>query len=127
MTVRSWNAPSGSGRRALVTGGAGLIGSHIVDLLLREGWSVRILDNLEPQTHGGGAPAWLADGAELCVGDIRDRAAVLAALDGIDVVFHQAAYGGYMPEMAKYVHVNSFGTAQLLETHPRRATCRSAR
>ncbi len=37
------------------------------------------------------------------------------ALDDIDVVFHQAAYGGYMPEMAKYVHVNSFGTAQLLE------------
>jgi dTDP-L-rhamnose 4-epimerase len=115
MTVRSWNVPSGGGRRALVTGGAGLIGSHIVDLLLREGWTVRILDNLEPQTHGGGAPTWLAHGAELCVGDIRDRAAVLAALDGIDVVFHQAAYGGYMPEMAKYVHVNSLGTAQLLE------------
>ena len=114
--VRSRNAPSGSGRRALVTGGAGLIGSHLVDLLLREGWSVRILDNLEPQTHGGGAPSWIADAAELCVGDIRDRATVHAALEGIDVVFHQAAYGGYMPEMAKYVHVNSFGTAQLLET-----------
>jgi dTDP-L-rhamnose 4-epimerase len=107
--------PSGGGHRALVTGGAGLIGSHIVDLLLREGWSVRILDNLEPRTHAAGAPAWIADGADLCVGDIRDRAAVRAALDGIDVVFHQAAYGGYMPEMAKYVHVNSFGTAQLLE------------
>jgi nucleoside-diphosphate-sugar epimerase len=47
-------------KRALVTGGAGLIGSHIVDLLLREGWSVRILDNLEPQTHGNGKPLWLA-------------------------------------------------------------------
>jgi dTDP-L-rhamnose 4-epimerase len=115
MSVRSWSTPSNSGRRALVTGGAGLIGSHIVDLLLREGWSVRILDNLEPRTHGGGAPAWIADGAELCVGDIRDRAAVRAALDGIDVVFHQAAYGGYMPDMARYVHINSFGTAQLLE------------
>lgn len=103
------------GRRALVTGGAGLIGSHIVDLLLREGWSVRILDNLEPQTHGGGRPAWLAADAELQVGDIRDGGAVRDALEGVDVVFHQAAYGGYMPEMAKYVHVNSFGTAQLLE------------
>jgi dTDP-L-rhamnose 4-epimerase len=115
MTVGNWNMPRGNGHRALVTGGAGLIGSHIVDLLLREGWSVRILDNLEPQTHGRGRPAWLADGAELCVGDIRDGTAVRAALDGADVVFHQAAYGGYMPEMAKYVHVNSFGTAQLLE------------
>jgi dTDP-L-rhamnose 4-epimerase len=104
------------GRRALVTGGAGLIGSHIVDLLLREGWRVRILDNLEPQTHGAGRPTWLADGAHLCVGDIRNRSVVRDALEGVDVVFHQAAYGGYMPEMAKYVHVNSFGTAQLLET-----------
>jgi dTDP-L-rhamnose 4-epimerase len=48
-------------------------------------------------------------------GDVRDRETITAALDGIDVVFHQAAYGGYMPEIAKYVHVNSFGTALLLE------------
>jgi dTDP-L-rhamnose 4-epimerase len=115
MSVPGVNASSRNGRRALVTGGAGLIGSHIVDLLLREGWSVRILDNLEPQTHGGGRPAWVADGAEMGVGDIRDRSAVRDALEDVDVVFHQAAYGGYMPEVAKYVHVNSFGTAQLLE------------
>ena len=101
--------------RALVTGGAGLIGSHLVDLLLQEGWSVRILDNLEPQTHRLGRPAWVAEGAEFRVADIRDRPAVRAALEDIDIVFHQAAYGGYMPEMAKYVDVNSLGTAQLLE------------
>jgi dTDP-L-rhamnose 4-epimerase len=104
-----------SGQRALVTGGAGLIGSHIVDLLLREGWTVRILDNLEPQSHRLGAPAWLARDAEFRQADVRDAAAVRDALAGIDVVFHEAAYGGYMPEIAKYVHVNSFGTAQLLE------------
>jgi len=46
-------------KRALVTGGAGLIGSHIVDLPVREGWRVRILDNLEPQTHKNGKPAWI--------------------------------------------------------------------
>ena len=103
------------GRRALVTGGAGLIGSHIADALLREGWSVRILDNLEPQTHRHGKPTWVPPAAEFIEGDIRDRATVLAALQDIDVVFHQAAYGGYMPEMGKYVAVNSFGTAQLLE------------
>ena len=46
-------------RRALVTGGAGLIGSHVADLLLLEGWKVRILDNLEPQTHRNGKPPWV--------------------------------------------------------------------
>lgn len=101
--------------RALVTGGAGLIGSHIADLLLREGWQVRILDNLEPQTHCKGKPAWLPQAAEFIEADIRDRSAVTAALHSIDVVFHEAIYGGYMPEMAKFVHVNSFGTAQMLE------------
>ena len=101
--------------RALVTGGAGLIGSTLVDLLLREGWSVRILDNLEPQTHRLGKPVWVPATVDFREGDLRDAATVRAALDDIDVVFHQGAYGGYMPEMAKYVHVNSFGTAQLLE------------
>ncbi len=103
------------GRRALVTGGAGLIGSHLSDLLLREGYSVRILDNLEPQTHRNGKPPWIPREAEFSNADIRDRAAVRAALEDVDVVLHQAAYGGYMPEMAKYVHVNSFGSAQMLE------------
>ena len=104
-----------TGARALVTGGAGLIGSHIVDLLVREGWQVRVLDNLEPQTHRFGQPGWLNPAAEFVQGDIRDRDTVRAALQDSDVVFHEAAYGGYMPEMSKYVHVNSFGTAQMLE------------
>ncbi|MDP9098515.1 MAG: NAD-dependent epimerase/dehydratase family protein [Verrucomicrobiota bacterium] len=103
------------GKRALVTGGAGLIGSHVADLLRREGWSVRVLDNLEPQTHRQGKPAWIADDAEFIEGDVVDRETISSALRDIDVVFHQAAYGGYMPEIAKYVRVNSFGTAQMLE------------
>jgi dTDP-L-rhamnose 4-epimerase len=102
-------------RTALVTGGAGLIGSHVADLLVREGWKVRILDNLEPQTHRHGKPAWISSDAEFIEGDLRDRETIIKALDGIGVVFHQAAYGGYMPEIAKYVHVNSLGTAQMLE------------
>ena len=102
-------------KRALVTGGAGLIGSHVADLLVREGWRVRILDNLEPNTHKRGSPAWINRDAEFVQGDVRDRATIENALSGSDIVFHQAAYGGYMPEMAKYVEVNSLGTAQMLE------------
>jgi dTDP-L-rhamnose 4-epimerase len=102
-------------KRALVTGGAGLIGSHLVDLLLREGWTVRILDNLEPNTHKEGKPAWVNEKAGFVEGDLRDRQVITDAMQDIDVIFHQAAYGGYMPEIAKYVHVNSLGTAQMLE------------
>lgn len=102
-------------KRALVTGGAGLIGSHVADLLQREGWHVRVFDNLEPQTHRHGKPAWIRDDVEFIEGDVADRETISAALRDIDVVFHQAAYGGYMPEIAKYVYVNSFGTAQMLE------------
>jgi dTDP-L-rhamnose 4-epimerase len=103
-------------RLALVTGGAGLVGSHLSDLLISEGYSVRILDNLEPQTHRNGKPTWIPSEAEFVHADMRDREAVRSALEGVSLVFHQAAYGGYMPEMAKYVHVNSLGTAQMLET-----------
>src|SRR6266436_6464460 len=102
-------------KRALVTGGAGLIGSHVVDLLVSQGWTVRALDNLEPQTHRRGKPAWLNPKAEFIHGDLRDRDTITAALAGVDIVFHQAAYGGYMPEIVKFVHVNSLGTAQMLE------------
>ncbi len=103
------------GKRALVTGGAGLIGSHITDLLLANGYTVRILDNLEPNTHKHGKPAWVNSQAEFVQGEVQDAATVRAALQDIDVVFHEAAYGGYMPEISKYVLVNSFGTAQMLE------------
>lgn len=102
-------------KRALVTGGAGLIGSHLTDLLRHEGWRVRVLDNLESQTHRHGRPSWVNQDADFLQGDLRDRATISAALADIDVVFHQAAYGGYMPEIAKYVDVNSLGTAQMLE------------
>lgn len=101
---------------ALVTGGAGLIGSHIVDAALARGWRVRILDRIEPQTHAHGVPPWVPPGAELIQGDVRNRSDWERALDGVDIVFHQAAYGGYMPEIAKFIHVNSYGTALMLET-----------
>jgi len=102
-------------RSALVTGGAGLIGSHLSDLLIAEGWRVRVLDNLEPNTHKRGRPAWISDKVEFINDDLCVGETITKALEGIDVIFHQAAYGGYMPEIAKYVRVNSLGTAQMLE------------
>ena len=106
----------GTRQTALVTGGAGLIGSHIVDAALAAGWDVRILDNLQRQTHRNGKPAWLPADAEFVQGDVRHRRTWERALDGIDVVFHEAAYGGYMPEIAKFIDSNGVGTALLLET-----------
>ncbi len=101
---------------ALVTGGAGLIGSHIVDQARERGWQVRVMDALERQTHPHGRPAWVTDDVEFLQGDVRNRRDWERALDGIDIVFHEAAYGGYMPEIAKFIHVNSYGTALMLET-----------
>src|SRR5437879_13486280 len=92
-------------KRALVTGAAGLIGSHIVDLLVREGWQVRALDNLEPQTHRRGKPAWINPKAEFIQVDMRNRDAITAALDGIGVVFRQAGCGGYMAGIMRSVPV----------------------
>jgi len=100
---------------ALVTGGAGLIGSHIVDLAMAAGWQVRILDNLQRQTHREGKPAWVPAEAEFIQGDVRNRQTWERALQDIDVVFHEAAYGGYMPEIAKFIDSNGVGTALMLE------------
>lgn len=109
-------APTPQHPNTLVTGGAGLIGSHIVDQALAAGWRVRILDNLQRQTHRGGKPAWVPAESEFIQGDVRERKTWQRALEGIDIVFHQAAYGGYMPEIAKFIDSNGVGTALMLET-----------
>jgi dTDP-L-rhamnose 4-epimerase len=108
---------------AVVTGGAGFIGSHLVDALLERGNQVRVFDNLDPQVHGGlrehgELPAYLNREAEFVLGDVRNRDALLKALGGSDVVFHLAArvgVGQSMYEIEPYVDVNVRGTAVLLD------------
>jgi dTDP-L-rhamnose 4-epimerase len=107
-------------RKILVTGGAGFVGSHLVDALVARGDRVRVFDSLDPQVHGPErkAPAWLSPGAELVVGDVRDPDALSAALKGVEVVYHLAAsvgVGQSMYRVADYTAVNTLGTAHLLQ------------
>lgn len=101
--------------KVLVTGGAGFIGSHTADRLLSAGYSVRILDNLQPRVHPKGKPAYLPPEAEFILGDVRDRVALNLALQGVDAVFHLAAYQDYMPDFSTFFQVNTVGTALLYE------------
>lgn len=112
-------------KRVLITGGAGFIGSYVADELLRHGYTVRGLDNLDAQVHGTEhkRPAYLHSDVELLVGDVRDSDAVQKALQDVDAVFHFAALVGVgqsMYEMRRYTDVNNGGTATLLECLMRR-------
>ncbi len=102
--------------RVLVTGGAGFIGSHIVDLLVEAGHEVRVLDCLHPAAHRR-RPDYLNPAAELRVGDVTDPETVAAAVEGVDAVCHQAAMVGLgldFTESPDYVSANDLGTARLL-------------
>src|SRR5262249_45371720 len=105
--------------KVLITGGAGFIGSHLADRLLAGGAEGRALDKPDPQGHQGASrPEDLDENVELVVGDIRDRDAVGAALDGIDTVVHFAAavgVGQSMYEIERYTSINAIGAAVLLE------------
>jgi dTDP-L-rhamnose 4-epimerase len=111
-------------KRVLITGGAGFIGSHVTDLLIESGYSVRLLDNLSPQVHAEARPPeYLSSEAELVTGDIRDPDAVDKAVTGMDAVIHLAAavgVGQSMYEIAAYTGTNDLGTAVLLEALARR-------
>jgi dTDP-L-rhamnose 4-epimerase len=102
--------------RALVTGGAGFIGSHLVDRLLAEGFQVRVLDNLDPKIHPRGRPAYLPSDVDAVRGSVTDPTTVESALRDVDVVFHQAAYQDYMPDFSRFLQVNAVSTALIFET-----------
>jgi dTDP-L-rhamnose 4-epimerase len=103
--------------KVLVTGGAGFIGSHTVDALLKQGYAVKILDSLVPPVHlDGVVPDYVPrKDVELFVGDVRDKSAWERALPGCDAVFHLAAYQDYLTDFGTFFHVNTVGTALLYE------------
>ena len=102
--------------KVLVTGGAGFIGSHTVDLLLEKGYQVRILDNLEPPVHPQRRkPDYVPDDVEFILGNVCNPHSLKNALSGIDSVFHLAAYQGYLPDFRYFALVNDVSTTLLYE------------
>ena len=76
-------------KRILVTGGAGFIGSHLVDRLIDKGYKVRVLDNLYPQIHPfGKLPNYFNKKAEFIKGDVTSRKDWLKALRGVEAIYH---------------------------------------
>ncbi len=110
--------------KALITGAAGFIGSHLCERLLEEGWQVLGVDNFDdfydPQIKRGNTAGCLYnENFELVEGDIRDRAAMEEAVGrDIDIIVHLAARAGVRPSIAQpllYADVNVNGTTALLE------------
>lgn len=99
----------------LITGGAGFIGSHTGRALLAKGHQVRVLDSLKPPVHKDGKPFNMPEGAELMQGDVTRKADMEKALEGIDAVYHLAAYQDYLPDFSTFFQVNAAGTALLYE------------
>jgi dTDP-L-rhamnose 4-epimerase len=102
--------------KVLVTGGAGFIGSHLVDKLVENGNEVVVVDNLEPQVHTK-KPDYLNSEAQYVFEDIRGESILAKAIKGVEVVFHEAAavgVGQSMYQIEKYVEINTMATAKLL-------------
>lgn len=118
MSVSNQPTRSGSSRQVLITGGAGFVGSHLADGLLRAGHKVRVLDDITPQVHPSGPPSYLSRDVELIQGDVRDPNRLRDVLAGVEVIFHFAAtvgVGQSMYEISRYMSVNTLGTAELLQ------------
>jgi len=107
--------------RILVTGGAGFVGTHLCCELVRLGYTVRVLDNLDAQVHGKSLrkPKALPDTIEWMKGDVTRPADVARAMTGVDYVYHFAAavgVGQSMYQVRHYMNTNSMGGATVLES-----------
>ena len=101
--------------RALITGGAGFIGSHTCDRLVALGHDVVVLDALTPPVHRNGRPSYLNPAADFYQGDVRNRDLLTNLLRRVDAVYHFAAYQDYLPDFARFSDVNVVSTALLYE------------
>lgn len=104
--------------KILVTGGAGFIGSHLVDSLIERGYSLRVLDNLDPQVHQNKNPDYSGGEVEFIKGDVKNKKDWFSALKDVEIIIHLAGAVGIGQSMYKpvhYLHVNAVGTANLYE------------
>lgn len=104
--------------RILVTGGAGFIGSHVVELLVSQGHEVVVFDKLVKQVHGDKGPQFVPANVRFIQADMSDRPRLIDALQGVDQIVHLAAevgVGQSMYEISRYVQANTGGTAVLLD------------
>ncbi|HOK56546.1 MAG TPA: SDR family NAD(P)-dependent oxidoreductase [bacterium] len=105
-------------KKVLVTGGAGFIGSHLVDELVKKGYEVTVYDSLDPQVHPDGIPDYINLNARYIFEDIRKKQELKKIIKEIDYIFHFAAkvgVGQSQYQIEKYVDVNIKGTANLLD------------
>ena len=100
--------------KVLITGGAGFIGSHTADRLLKEGYKVRVLDSLQKPIHNA-IPEYLDERIEFMAGSATDVRAITEALQGVDYVYHLAAFQDYLPYFSRFVDVNVSSTARIYE------------
>ncbi len=102
-------------KKVLVTGGAGFIGSHTVDLLLKKGYQVKVLDNLQERVHPKGKPKYVSKEVEFIKGDAANPKDLLKGLTGVDSVYHLAAYQDYLPDFSHFIHTNTESSALIFE------------
>lgn len=101
--------------KVLVTGGAGFIGSHTVDLLLERGHEVRVMDSLQERVHPRGRPDYVPADVEFIRGDVTVRPDLERALASVEVVMQLAAYQDYQPDFSRFIHTNTESMASIFE------------